>query len=127
MLTLKVWDNANNSATQSIMFEVVPAGEIRIEDVLNYPNPFETQTTFTFKLNQDGWAEIKIYTLDGRMIRHLESVPASAGFNMIPWDGRDDAGDELANGVYLYKVFISSWSEGEKSKKEVIGRLMIFR
>ena len=127
MLNLKAWDNANNSATHSIMFEIVPEGDLRIEDVLNYPNPFETQTVFTFKLNRDARAEIKIYTLDGRMIRRLDPIPAVAGFNMISWDGRDDMGDELANGVYLYKVFVSSWSDGEEKKQEVLGRLMIFR
>jgi flagellar hook assembly protein FlgD len=109
------------------MFQVVPRGELRIEDVLNYPNPFETQTHFTFKLNQDAGAEIKIYTLDGRMIRHIDGILATAGFNMVAWDGRDEQGDELANGVYLYKLFVKSWAGPDRITKEVIGRLMIFR
>ncbi len=126
-LSMKVWDNANNSSIQSIAFRVIPEGDIRIEEVLNYPNPFAGPTTFTFKLNRDADVAIKVFTVDGRLIRQIEGILGEPGFNMIPWDGRDDMGDELANGVYLYKVMARVYAGDKELKEEVIGRLMVMR
>lgn len=124
-LHLKAWDNANNSSTQSLIFRIVLESELRLEEVLNYPNPFSTSTHFTFKLSQDAAVEIRIYTVDGRLINTIDYSWGTPGFNMIPWDGRDDVGDALANGVYLYKITAKAESEGKTLKKEVIGRLMV--
>ena len=126
-LSLKVWDNANNSSTQFLEFRVVPRGELLVEDVLNYPNPMSTSTYFTFKLNRDAEVDIKIFTVDGRLIKRMEGILGEPGFNMIAWNGRDEEGDELANGVYLYKVNATAHAEGKDLKKEAIGRLMIMR
>jgi hypothetical protein len=126
-LSLKIWDNANNSAVQSMDFRIIPEGELRLEEVLNYPNPFETSTTFTFKLSRDAEISIKIFTVDGRLIRRLDNIFGEPGFNMIPWDGRDDVGDELANGVYLYKLTATVHTGEREHTEEEIGRLMVMR
>ncbi|MBN2030480.1 type IX secretion system sortase PorU [bacterium] len=126
-LSFKVWDNANNSSTQTIVFEVVSRGDLKIDDVLNYPNPFETSTHFTFKLSQGADVEIKIFTVDGQLIRVMDDILGEPGLNVIFWDGRDDVGDELANGVYLYKVIAQTYVDGKKLSKEEINRLMIMR
>ena len=132
-LTLKAWDNANNSSIQSLVFRVIPRGELRVEDVLNYPNPFASSTHFTFKLNQDAGVEIKVFTVDGRLIKRIEGIRGKPGFNIVPpdpsegWDGKDDMGDPLANGVYLYKVIATARVDGKTLRKEVIGRLMLMR
>ncbi len=132
-LSLKAWDNANNSSTQSIEFNVVPMGELRIERVLNYPNPFSASTHFTFQLNQDAKVEIKIFTVDGRLVKRFEGIMGGPGFNMFPpgpnegWDGRDEMGDLLANGIYLYKIIAKAYVNGKDLKKEVVGRLVIMR
>jgi flagellar hook assembly protein FlgD len=49
---------------------------------------------------------IRIFTIAGRLIREIDIDPLSLqpGFNKIHWDGRDQDGDELANGIYLYKI-----------------------
>ncbi|MFC1501881.1 type IX secretion system sortase PorU [bacterium] len=129
---LKAWDNANNSTTQSLMFQVISEEELRLENVLNYPNPFDytTGTHFTFQLNLDAEIEIKIFTVSGRLIKQLDGIWGEPGFNMVPeegWDGRDDMGDELANGVYLYKVIAKAHTGEKELRKEVIGRAMIMR
>ncbi|MEJ2627255.1 MAG: type IX secretion system sortase PorU, partial [bacterium] len=124
---LKAWDNANNSAQKSIDFEIVPQDELRIEEVLNYPNPMQNSTYFTFKLNKDAEMEIKIYTVSGRLVCALTSLSGLTGFNMIPWDGTDGMGDPIANGVYLYKVKARSYNSESSSKKEKIGKLIIMR
>jgi len=126
-VTIKAWDNANNSSEASTTFRVESLEELRLQDVLNYPNPFSSQTTFTFQINREAEVEIKIYTLSGRLIRTLEPYLAQVGFNMISWDGRDADGDPLANGVYLYKIRARSYTGSKELETEVIGKLMVMR
>ena len=47
---------------------------------------------------------IRIYTLSGLLIKTIRDCPAGNTYNFVEWDGRDDDGDEIANGVYIYKV-----------------------
>jgi len=71
---------------------------------MNYPNPFERETDITFNLTSAAeMATVKIYTVSGRLIRILEK-PFAINFTVIHWDGRDEDGKEVANGVYYYKV-----------------------
>jgi flagellar hook assembly protein FlgD len=78
-------------------------------NVFNYPNPFKNDTYFTFELHGIQTPEelkIKVFTVAGRLIKEF-SVPLSdlkIGFNKIYWNGRDQDGDEVANGVYFYKI-----------------------
>jgi hypothetical protein len=87
------------------MFQV--SSELKLLDVYNYPNPFSQNTYFTFKLTQipDELA-IKIFTVAGRLIKgiKLSSSELKFDFNHILWDGKDDDGNNVANGVYLYKL-----------------------
>ena len=84
------------------------------------------ETYFTFKLTQiPDELKIKIYTIAGRLIKEI-SIPASDlrfDFNKIYWDGRDEDGDNLANGVYLYKVILTA---GDKTE-DMIQKLAIVR
>ena len=78
-------------------------------DVYNYPNPFAHETQFTFNLvgsQLPNELKIKIYSVAGRLIQELDvwGGQLRIGFNRVPWDGRDREGDELANGVYFYKI-----------------------
>jgi hypothetical protein len=78
-------------------------------NVFNYPNPFKNDTYFTFELHGIQPPEefrIKVFTVAGRLIKDLSIPPSNLkiGFNKIYWDGRDQDGDEIANGVYFYKI-----------------------
>ncbi|MEW6196864.1 MAG: C25 family cysteine peptidase [Bacteroidota bacterium] len=82
--------------------------------VYNYPNPFADETYFTFKLTQiPDELRIKVFTLAGRMIKEItkNSHELNYDFNRIHWDGRDEDGDLIANGVYLYKVILKKGNE----------------
>jgi hypothetical protein len=101
--------------------EFTVSATARILNPFAYPNPFSSATSFTFKLTgarAPDELDIKVYTLAGRMIRHLAVDPSGLriGFNIIPWDGRDEAGDEIANGTYLYRVTVR---EGNQSATEM--------
>ncbi|MEK6570320.1 MAG: T9SS type A sorting domain-containing protein, partial [Bacteroidota bacterium] len=102
----KAWDVYNNSSTTETTFEIAATTQLRVSNVYNYPNPFSRSTTFTFLQNQlvpiD--VDIKIYTLAGRVVKVLRASGVMDRFVRINWDGRDEDGDELANGVYLYRV-----------------------
>lgn len=91
--------------------------EPRILNVYNYPNPFKDDTYFTFRLSQiPDELKINIYTVAGRKIRTID-VPVngiSYDFNKIYWDGRDEDGDQLANGVYFYRVIMKKGDKVER-------------
>ncbi|MBN2410431.1 T9SS type A sorting domain-containing protein [candidate division KSB1 bacterium] len=114
-------DASGNSVEYRGEFQVVK--ELKLDNVLNYPNPFKSDTKFTFEISQPAQIRIKIYTVAGRLIQDIDSGWVSAGFNMIPWDGRDADGDELANGVYLYKIFASNGDE----KAEQLSKIIVMR
>jgi hypothetical protein len=80
-----------------------------IINVYNYPDPFSNDTYFTFQLTGiqvPDELRINLYTIAGRLIRKISIPPSKLeiGFNHIYWDGRDQDGDVIANGVYLYKI-----------------------
>ncbi len=92
----------------------------------NYPNPFSGFTYFTFKLTQiPDELRISVYTIAGRLVKELvkNSSELNFDFNRIYWDGSDEDGDLLANGVYLYSAVMK---KGDKSEK-IIQKLAIIR
>ena len=101
-------DSTGVTGEDRIFFHV--ADELEIKNVLNYPNPMQTVTNFTFILNQPAEVSIKIYTVAGRLIQVLHHY-ADASFNSIKWHGFDKDGDKVANGVYFYKIIAKSDSK----------------
>lgn len=124
---LKAWDNSNNSATAFVEFIVTERGVLSLTEVWNYPNPFSDNTSFTFTLNTEADVKISIYTIAGRLIKSIENVMARPGFNQIPWDGLDEDGDTLANGVYLYKIVAKSMIDDENKSADFIGKIAVRR
>jgi hypothetical protein len=120
-LTLKVWDVNNNSSQVTIDFIVQQKAEIALDHVLNYPNPFTTSTEFYFEHNQvcaELETQIQIFTVSGRLVKTINQLVNTQGFRSagIPWDGKDDFGDQLAKGVYVYAVKVKS-SDGITAEK----------
>ena len=97
--------------------------KLELRNVMNYPNPFRQETDFTFMLSQPANVAIKIYTIAGRLIWKFEETWFKAGFHQIHWSGLDGDGDEIANGVYIYKVLANSGDE----KSEVLSKLVMMR
>ncbi len=102
--------NASGSIDYNIDFQVI--NQATITEVLNYPNPFTTSTQFVFTLTGSEIPDefkIQIMTISGKVVREItlaEFGPIRIGRNISTyrWDGRDEYGDRLANGVYLYRV-----------------------
>jgi flagellar hook assembly protein FlgD len=100
---------------------VAKSAEMALAHVLNYPNPFSTSTKFFVEHNQacdylD--VEVQIFTITGRIVKTMQQSVHNEGFRTegIAWDGRDDFGDKLAKGVYIYKVTVQN-STGSKANK----------
>lgn len=117
-----VKDGSGNQNAHRIQFVV--ESELRIIDVLNYPNPFSFDTNFTYFLTQPADdVTIKIYTVAGRLILTLHHCSGDAGFNKVPWSGLDQDYDSLANGVYLYKIIVRA----EDQQVEAVEKLVVMR
>lgn len=120
-LTLKAWDVHNNSSVATLDFLVTEDSEIALKQVLNYPNPFTTSTQFMFEHNQSCETldvRIQIFTVSGKLVKTITQTARQNGFRSepIPWDGRDDFGDRIGKGVYVYRVEIRN-SEGQKAEQ----------
>ncbi|MFH1212985.1 MAG: T9SS type A sorting domain-containing protein [Candidatus Neomarinimicrobiota bacterium] len=70
----------------------------------NYPNPFNPSTTIEYQIPAEGRVEIKIFNINGQLIKTFENTHASSGNYTIIWDGKNDTGQTVVSGFYLYQV-----------------------
>ena len=70
----------------------------------NYPNPFNPITAIRYQLSAVSDVELAIYNHLGQKIRTLVHAQQSGGYHSVTWDGRNDAGQRVAGGVYLYRL-----------------------
>jgi hypothetical protein len=126
-VVLKAWDNANNSASETIAFRTASSDRLVLERILNVPNPMSNGTEFTFELSLAAEVRIKVFTVDGRLIRTIDRFTAQPGFNAVAWDGTDGEGDLLSNGVYLYKVTAKTRVQSKTIEASGIGKLLVVR
>jgi hypothetical protein len=126
---VKAWDVNNNSSAAKVEFVVYEKKAPQIDKVFNYPNPFTTKTEFMFEHNQSCSfldAQVQIYSLSGRLVKTINKSTETKGFrvNGIAWDGLDEFGDQLAKGVYIYRLKIKNdlGETAEKTEKLVILR-----
>jgi hypothetical protein len=102
--------NLSGDFEYKINFEVIH--ESAITEFLNYPNPFSTSTRFVFTVTGDDLPDdilIQVMNINGKVVREItegELGPIHVGRNItdFAWDGKDQFGDQLANGIYLYRV-----------------------
>ena len=99
--------------------------KVTLSEVFNVPNPMvDGKTFFTYHLAQaPDSVIIKIYSVNGRLLRTLVDASANRGTNETGWDGRDETGMRCANGVYFYRVVAHTDAE----KIEQVGKLAILR
>jgi hypothetical protein len=125
-LKIKAWDVLDNSSEYVLEFSVQKDEELVLNHVLNYPNPFTTKTQFWFehnKPNQNLQVKVQIFTLTGRVVKTIKQTINDAGnrSSEVEWDGRDEFGDRLGRGVYLYRLTVVS----DGKKKEKLEKLVI--
>ena len=69
-----------------------------------YPNPFNPQTTLSFKLPEAGKIRLDVFNMRGQLVRCLLESSLEAGVHQVVWNGKDDAGRDSASGVYFFKL-----------------------
>jgi len=131
-LSLKVWDVYNNSTQVFTDFIVAKSANLALSHVLNYPNPFTTYTEFWFEHNKPGESldiQIQVFTISGHLVKTINTNIVTQGFRPNPsqwpalqWDGKDDFGDKIGRGVYVYhlKVRTATGDLANKYEKLVI-------
>ncbi len=91
--------------------------EAQISDLSCRPNPFRAGTSFEFSLREPGPVSLSVYNLRGQRVAVL-GEDGSRGSNLLQWDGRDSAGQELPAGIYLYRL--------EAGKSRAAGKMVRF-
>ena len=122
-ILFKAWDVYNNLVTAEIQFNAVCSDDgLRIEKVLNYPNPFVSYTEFWFNHNMPFEpldVQVQILTVSGKLVKTINQQVTTDGFlcREVTWDGRDDFGDKIGKGVYVYKLTVRSATTGKSAEK----------
>ena len=100
-------DTYRNIGVRTFLIDVATpsasGSALTMDQVFNYPNPFPRETFLHARLNRAARIRVQILTVAGRRVRELD-VDGKAGENYIPWDGTDSQGENVAVGVYLFKL-----------------------
>ena len=135
--------SGNRSGNQNLEINFEVLNESTITNFYPYPNPFSTSCRFVFTLTGKEIPEdvkIQIMTVSGKVVREifkneLGNIHIGDNITDYAWDGRDEFGDKLANGVYIYRVIIKNQNDkfdhretsGDKAFKKGYGKLYILR
>ncbi len=109
-----VWSGYVVSTTTAAMEPGIPSEASQIL-AQNEPNPFGPSTLIRYALPAPGPAEIRIYDSQGRKVRVLVEGTLEAGEHEVVWDGRNDANELLATGVYYYDIRTGQGSDQRKA------------
>ena len=129
-VVVKAWDVYNNSGEGYTEFVVAESAKLALSHVLNYPNPFTTNTSFWFEHNRAGDlldVKVEIFSVSGRLVKTLQQQVSTEGYRVdnIEWDGLDEFGDPIGRGVYVYKLTVKA--ESDNSKANEFQKLVIIR
>jgi hypothetical protein len=121
-LSFTVWDVYNNATTTEMQFVVVGNESITLTNVLNYPNPCVNHTEFWFthnKPNEPLEVQVQVLTITGKVVWTKNQSITTSGFlsRDISWDTRDDFGNKIGKGVYIYKLIVKATLSNKKAEK----------
>lgn len=112
-ILLKAWDVFNNSSEYTLLCKVIKQDTIKVTRLFNYPNPVYNSTLFSFSLegpSAGARADLHILTVEAQVVRTLTKAINETGLRSIEieWNGRDEKGNRLGRGVYIYQLTIMS-------------------
>ncbi len=129
-IKIKAWDIVNNPSEKELEFNVIDPTDTKLHHVMNYPNPFVSNTNFRFEhglANTPLDITIHIFTVTGKLIRTIEDQRNGIEQSVvdIPWDGTDGYNEKIGKGIYFYKIKVKAKELGisKESGFEKIAKL----
>jgi hypothetical protein len=80
----------------------------------NYPNPFNPATTIEYEIPIPGWVDIRIYNLNGQLVKTLKSGYSQSGVHTVIWSGEDDNQHRVSGGVYFFEMRYNNFVQTKK-------------
>src|SRR5690606_42023915 len=107
---------------EHLKFIVASNAKLTLQNVLNYPNPFESETTFSIDHNRAGdnlEITISIYSTEGKLINEIQTITKESNsiIDALVWDGTDKSGQKISSGIYIYKVVVRSLTDFSNAKQ----------
>jgi hypothetical protein len=124
-IRIKAWDVANNSSEVVLNFVVAKQLKLQVTNTRNFPNPFNSFTTFAFEHNQpntDLAITISIYTRTGALVKEIRKTVNTGGTRncQLIWAGDNQAGAKLAKGIYIYRVIVVAGGSQTETTQQLI-------
>ena len=123
ILELRASDTHNNSSLKEISFLVGESSDFSLVNVLNYPNPFVSYTEFWFSHtsipNDTLEVTVQVLTITGKIVTtKFATLSGDTTYRGgVKWDGRDDFGNKIGKGVYVYKIIAKSTLTNKTTSK----------
>ena len=80
----------------------------------NYPNPFNPSTTIEYQIAKSEFVSISIFDLAGNRIKTILNLHVDSGFGYATWDGKNELGQNVSGGIYLYRIDTPSFTSTRK-------------
>ena len=125
--TVRAWDTHDNGNKESITITVTNNTNVKIKNVMNYPNPFSDKTCIIVEYDKPGVradVDVVVYDIAGRAVKSLSYKDLNVPVMRMEWDGCDDFGRRLLSGVYIYKVYVKDTDGNEFTTTQ---RMIIIR
>lgn len=124
-IKVRVWDVYNNPAEGYTEFFVAKSDKLAIKSLMNYPNPFNDKTKIYFEHNKQGqelFVDVDIFSTNGKLIRSLNAYVPSAGANFdgLEWNANAENGNNLAQGIYLFRIKVRSGSDTVEETEKMV-------
>jgi hypothetical protein len=122
---VRIWDGNNDGFAQidlgcyeygSVPYVSAPENALEVTDLrfYNYPNPFNPETSIVYELAKPSVIELTIFNTKGQKVKTLLKRNLQAGEYRTVWDGKDENGQSVSSGIYLYKLNVNGKTEGVK-------------
>lgn len=116
--TISVYVSGEASLVGIELPEGVPA---TYEVSPNYPNPFNPSTLIQYQLPSSSTVELNVYNMLGQRVRTLVNDRKNAGYHQVVWDGRNELGQQVASGIYIYRFVASNGADKfQKTRKMIL-------
>jgi hypothetical protein len=119
---VKAYDTFGNRGTQSIEFIVSKDGEITVDGLQNFPNPFTDKTMFAFSHSRSGEdlaVTVTIFNSQGQPVHSQDFEVPQSNYQVVlgEWDGYSTSGTKMPAGIYFYRASVRSLSDGAKNER----------